>query len=197
MSTKIGRPAISKQLRLAALLRDKNRCRCCGVSSRHARLVMGHRVAVANGGATTLENLITLCDDCNAAFSSNTVPNRLAAPAENLELVPPTAERHSRRNFGISKWPLEDLALIFICDRKVRSDRIGDVGSRLVHLVQLADPAMRARYTERNERHLRDANWQNVLVNRADKARRNFEALRFEHLLPAARQKLARALSLL
>ena len=48
-----------------ALVRDKYTCQCCG--KKNCRLEVHHIVFIRNGGSDTLENLITLCEDCHKA----------------------------------------------------------------------------------------------------------------------------------
>ena len=55
-------------LRFKVFLRDRFRCVVCGRSpAMHMNIVLhaDHILAVANGGKTTLDNLQTLCQDCN------------------------------------------------------------------------------------------------------------------------------------
>jgi 5-methylcytosine-specific restriction endonuclease McrA len=48
------------------------RCRCCGATAAHARLVVDHIVAIKKDWGRRLEqaNLQLLCDDCNLAKAS-------------------------------------------------------------------------------------------------------------------------------
>ena len=48
-----------------ALVRDKYTCQCCG--KRNCRVEVHHIVFRSNNGSDTLENLITLCEDCHKA----------------------------------------------------------------------------------------------------------------------------------
>ena len=48
-----------------ALVRDKYTCQCCG--KKNCRLEVHHIVYRSKGGSDTLENLITLCEDCHKA----------------------------------------------------------------------------------------------------------------------------------
>lgn len=60
--------AVSLKLRTAVLKRDGHRCVKCGADpsrDRAVRLEVDHIVPVARGGASTLENLQTLCWSCN------------------------------------------------------------------------------------------------------------------------------------
>jgi hypothetical protein len=63
-------------LRFRVFLRDRFRCVACGRSPAthlNVELHADHRQAVANGGKTTLENLQTLCQDCNLGKGRKTV----------------------------------------------------------------------------------------------------------------------------
>ena len=58
--------AVAAQVRFLILRRDAYRCRLCGVTADEgARLHVDHRIPVIAGGASTMENLWTLCADCN------------------------------------------------------------------------------------------------------------------------------------
>ena len=48
-----------------ALVRDNYTCQCCG--KKNCRLEVHHIVFRRNGGSDSLENLITLCEDCHKA----------------------------------------------------------------------------------------------------------------------------------
>ena len=68
--------AIRPGLRFKVFLRDRFRCLGCGKSpatSLDTELHADHILAVANGGKTTLENLQTLCRDCNLGKGRTTV----------------------------------------------------------------------------------------------------------------------------
>lgn len=68
--------------------RDRFRCRVCGRGSRHGvTLQVDHAKSFFHGGATEdLENLWTLCSDCNAGKSARSVdkinPNPLISSTE-------------------------------------------------------------------------------------------------------------------
>lgn len=66
------RPRISKALRIQVLLRDNLTCVTCGLSVQSVEqaggvLVLDHIVSHVSGGATSLENLQTMCAKCNRA----------------------------------------------------------------------------------------------------------------------------------
>lgn len=67
--TQRRREPISKKLRLLILERDNYRCRICGKSAKDTILEVDHIVPVAKGGTTSLNNLQTLCIDCNRGKS--------------------------------------------------------------------------------------------------------------------------------
>jgi hypothetical protein len=59
------RKPISLRKRFFVMKRDHFACVRCGASGVGVRLEIGHRVAVAHGGSDDLDNLLTLCFDCN------------------------------------------------------------------------------------------------------------------------------------
>jgi hypothetical protein len=64
-------------LRFKVFMRDRFRCIACGRSpATHLNIELhaDHVVAVANGGKTTLENLQSLCQDCNLGKGRTVVP---------------------------------------------------------------------------------------------------------------------------
>jgi len=67
--SKPKRKAISKKLRLLILERDGYRCCLCGRSAKETKLEVDHKIPVAKGGTDSLNNLWTLCIDCNRGKS--------------------------------------------------------------------------------------------------------------------------------
>lgn len=66
---KSKRRAISKKLRILILERDGFRCCLCGKTAKETKLEVDHKVPVAKGGTDSLNNLWTLCIDCNRGKS--------------------------------------------------------------------------------------------------------------------------------
>jgi len=64
-----GRTPTPKKLRMQVLTRDGYRCCACGRTSADVELHVDHVVPVSKGGKDTLENLQTLCKDCNLGKS--------------------------------------------------------------------------------------------------------------------------------
>ena len=65
------RGAINAKLRYAVLQRDNSTCRRCGRSiSDGVKLAVDHKIPVDMGGETTLDNLWTLCTECNGGKKS-------------------------------------------------------------------------------------------------------------------------------
>lgn len=64
-----GRKAISKRLRLLILERDGYKCCLCGKTAKETKLEVDHKIPVAKGGTDSLNNLWTLCIDCNRGKS--------------------------------------------------------------------------------------------------------------------------------
>lgn len=67
--SKPRRRGISKKLRLLILERDGYRCCLCGKTAKETKLEVDHKVPVAKGGKDSLDNLWTLCIDCNRGKS--------------------------------------------------------------------------------------------------------------------------------
>ena len=63
----IRRP-IDNRLKYAVLQRDNSTCQRCGANihnTPNVKLVIDHKIPVEMGGETTIDNLWTLCSDCN------------------------------------------------------------------------------------------------------------------------------------
>jgi 5-methylcytosine-specific restriction endonuclease McrA len=63
------RRGMSKRLRLLILERDGYKCCLCGKTKKETKLEVDHKVPVAKGGTDSLNNLWTLCIDCNRGKS--------------------------------------------------------------------------------------------------------------------------------
>jgi 5-methylcytosine-specific restriction endonuclease McrA len=76
------RSAATPALRYKVLERDGFKCQACGRSAKEhgAVLRVDHIVAVANGGKTAMENLQTLCDECNSGKSDSNAASSLLSP---------------------------------------------------------------------------------------------------------------------
>lgn len=86
------RKRMSSSLRFDVLHRDGFRCRYCGATQDDgAKLHVDHVVAVKNGGADVLENLVSACATCNLGKSA-----KVLRPIEPL--VP-------KKTFGLSYLP--------------------------------------------------------------------------------------------
>lgn len=55
----------TKTLRFAVLKRDKFTCQYCGRSAPEVKLEVDHVVAFTAGGLTSIDNLVTACENCN------------------------------------------------------------------------------------------------------------------------------------
>lgn len=71
--SKSKRRAVSKKLRILILERDGYRCCLCGRTAKETKLEVDHKVPVAKGGTDSLNNLWTLCIDCNRGKSDLTI----------------------------------------------------------------------------------------------------------------------------
>jgi 5-methylcytosine-specific restriction endonuclease McrA len=61
---------IPKAIRVDVLRRDNYRCVFCGVSAKKAELQIDHVIPFSQGGSNTINNLQTLCSDCNLGKSN-------------------------------------------------------------------------------------------------------------------------------
>jgi predicted restriction endonuclease len=68
-ATRYERKGIGKRLRYQILERDGFRCKLCGTTPKETKLEVDHIVPVAKGGTDSLNNLRTLCVDCNRGKS--------------------------------------------------------------------------------------------------------------------------------
>src|SRR5258708_7733144 len=63
------RKQISQRVRALVLSRDENKCRMCGRTAKEVPLEVDHIFPHALGGTDDLNNLATLCRDCNIGKS--------------------------------------------------------------------------------------------------------------------------------
>jgi hypothetical protein len=68
-ATRYKRRGIGKRLRYQILERDGFRCKLCGKTAKETQLEVDHIVPVAKDGTDSLNNLRTLCIDCNRGKS--------------------------------------------------------------------------------------------------------------------------------
>jgi len=63
------RTGIGKRLRYLILERDHFQCQLCGRDATQTKLEVDHKIPVAKGGTDSLNNLHTVCFDCNRGKS--------------------------------------------------------------------------------------------------------------------------------
>ncbi|MEA5592919.1 HNH endonuclease [Rivularia sp. UHCC 0363] len=56
---------IPSSIRVSVLHRDKYKCVFCGRNAKQVQLEVDHIIAFSKGGSSNLNNLQTLCIDCN------------------------------------------------------------------------------------------------------------------------------------
>lgn len=61
---------ISSTARYAVLHRDNNRCIACGLTAKETQLQVDHIIPFSKGGSNNIDNLQTLCVDCNRGKSN-------------------------------------------------------------------------------------------------------------------------------
>jgi hypothetical protein len=64
-----NRKSISPKIRLLILERDGYKCQLCGKTGKETQLEVDHKIPVSRGGKDSLDNLWTLCFDCNRGKS--------------------------------------------------------------------------------------------------------------------------------
>lgn len=85
---KSRRKHISKQTRVLVFSRDNNKCRMCGKSSKETKLEIDHIFPHAEGGTDDLDNLATLCEDCNKGKSDLYLRSLLKQKIDQNDLTP-------------------------------------------------------------------------------------------------------------
>jgi len=85
----LRRKKINKHLRVQVLTRDGFKCRMCGRSRDEVSLEVDHIIPVSQGGTDELQNLATLCRDCNAGKSDYKFPDYAS-----MTLIPDNLEAH-------------------------------------------------------------------------------------------------------
>ena len=87
------RTPISRRLRFEVFKRDKFTCQYCGATATQKLLHCDHVEPVAEGGETTLLNLITACVDCNLGKGARPLSDDSAMAKQHRQL----AELEERR----------------------------------------------------------------------------------------------------
>lgn len=87
MSAAKRRQGLSKRLRFEVFKRDQFTCQYCGAHPPAVVLHIDHIEAVANGGTSDIDNLVTACEACNhgkADIPLSSVPESLASKAARI-----------------------------------------------------------------------------------------------------------------
>lgn len=101
------RQPIPKKLRFDVFKRDKFTCQYCGALGGQVLLHCDHVKAVADGGETTMLNLITACADCNLGKGARALSDDSAITKQHRQL----AELEERRQqLEMMRQWREDLA---------------------------------------------------------------------------------------
>ena len=99
-----------------ALVRDKYTCQCCGKKS--CRLETHHIVFRSNGGNDSLENLITLCEDCHRAVHLGKIELKLNGKRRSTLRY--ATQMSVLRNMLLKKYPkaIETFGFVTKADRE-------------------------------------------------------------------------------
>ena len=85
-----GRQHIPGHLRHKVFQRDGYRCVECGATSKETTLEIDHIIPVSRGGTNDIDNLQTLCKECNRAKSNTFWGNPIDIKKNELELLEKT-----------------------------------------------------------------------------------------------------------
>lgn len=78
------RKSTGKRLRFEVFKRDHFTCQYCGAQPPDIVLVVDHFSAVASGGETTIENLISACEPCNQGKGDRAIEQRTIRPDADM-----------------------------------------------------------------------------------------------------------------
>lgn len=81
--------SIAAGLRFDVLRRDGFKCTYCGVRGNRRSLRVDHIVPIASGGQSTMSNLTTACEPCNAGKSDKVLDEGPLPPSEWPKPQPP------------------------------------------------------------------------------------------------------------
>lgn len=124
----------SEDVKEQVKIRDGNRCQCCGAER---RLEIDHVASSYRGGGNELENLQTLCKDCNGAKGTAAMRFRLhasplaAVPAAFPELKPPKGA-DVREPLQWERFLRRSINLFYGC-AAVHKIEIGKAGAKFRH----------------------------------------------------------------
>lgn len=87
LSEIVGRQPIPRKLRHQVFQRDGYRCRECGATNKETRLHVDHIKPVSKGGTNDLDNLQTLCEECNRAkYTDEWIGGKHDSHMDNIDL---------------------------------------------------------------------------------------------------------------
>lgn len=96
------RKGLSKKTRFEVFARDNFTCRYCGRQSDEAKLVVDHITPVCQGGANSLDNLITSCEACNQGKSGKTIAQSVPNETDRLRILQEYQEQNQIHRAAIA-----------------------------------------------------------------------------------------------
>lgn len=111
LNERVGRKPIPGHLRHKVFVRDNYRCVECGATNMETTLEIDHIIPVSKGGTNDIDNLQTLCKECNRAKSAtiwNVEYGSTFDSNSNLKAI--TAKMKEQRNRANPKPLLENLS---------------------------------------------------------------------------------------
>jgi hypothetical protein len=108
------RKSTGKRLRFEVFKRDHFTCQYCGAQPPDVVLVVDHITPVADGGGTTIDNLITACEACNQGKAHLPITTRQVRPDADLLYLETQQEIAELRRYQEAKAQREAVLMEII-----------------------------------------------------------------------------------
>lgn len=108
------RKSTGKRLRFEVFKRDHFTCQYCGAQPLDVVLVIDHITAVALGGTSTIDNLITACESCNQGKTDRALDTRQVRPDADLLYLETQQEIAELQRYQWAKQERDELLTAII-----------------------------------------------------------------------------------
>jgi hypothetical protein len=115
ISQELRDKAVSKKLRFDVFERDRFTCQYCGAMPPDVLLECDHIQALAKGGKTTIDNLITACEGCNRGKSDRELGHVAVRPDADVMYLKTMQEVAELQRYQ-SAAAMRDLILAEVCE---------------------------------------------------------------------------------